>query len=73
MTVPRNTSINGSIKCGHVFHGLVDFFVIKVGNLSQHCIKGTGGFADRDHLAHHRRENPAFKKRIGHCATFGNR
>src|SRR5208337_1806669 len=57
----------------HVLGGGVNFVFVEVGNLLQHGVHGSGGFAHADHLGHHIGEDAAFAQGIDNSTAFFDR
>src|SRR5512146_492253 len=54
----------------HVFRRCIDFVLVEVGDLLQHCIHRAGSFADTDHLRHHVWEHATLFQRVDDSAAF---
>ena len=53
--------------------GHVHFVFVEVGDLREHDVQRAGGFADGDHLTHHRGKHARLHQRLGDRLAFGQR
>ena len=65
MIAPRIAIMIGSISFIRPFDGVVDLFLVELGDLGEHGVEGAGLLADADHLDDHRREDLRLGERLG--------